>query len=328
VVTSPANGATVSTPTVKVTGTTSPGASVTAEGWGAFGGRAATASATANSSGDWSLTLPTNFGSTTITVTATSGDSTGYAQLSVTNEVTLPGTTVFATTDPTGDDNGPGTYQYPTNPAFQPGAFDLTAMQVNKTATDVYLQVTIANLADTFGAAFGAQLLDVYVHNPSATSTSTAAAFATRNYTIAPADAWSERIEAQGFASPVWLNASGASLGSAQLIVNPTAGPGTAGTATLVLPSAAFGPVGSGWVFTVTLTGQDGFSPDLARAFTATPGAYTFGVCAPGGTSPICSVDPTTVPKVMDTFTPPGVSQSTELDPTLGPVVLQGVTVP
>jgi glucoamylase len=44
--------------------------------------------------------------------------------------------------------------------------------------------------------------------------------------------------------------------------------------------------------------------------------------------SPICSVDPSTVPKVMDTIPPAGVLQSTELDPTLGPVVLHGVTVP
>ena len=76
------------------------------------------------------------------------------------------------------------------------------------------------------------------------------------------------------------------------------------------------------------LTGQDGFSSDQARAFTATPGAYSFGVCAPDGTSPICKVDPTTVPKAMDVITPSGVMQATELDPTLGPVVIQPVTVP
>ena len=34
------------------------------------------------------------------------------------------------------------------------------------------------------------------------------------------------------------------------------------------------------------------------------------------------------MPKVIDTITPPGVSQATELNPALGPVVLQGVTVP
>ena len=47
-----------------------------------------------------------------------------------------------------------------------------------------------------------------------------------------------------------------------------------------------------------------------------------------GGTSPICSLNPSSVPYVIDTITPPGVSQDTELDPTLGPVALSGVTVP
>ena len=78
----------------------------------------------------------------------------------------------------------------------------------------------------------------------------------------------------------------------------------------------------------MVLTGQDGFSPDQARGFTATPDLFTFGVCAPGGTAPICSVNPNTVPKAMDVITPSGVSQSSELDPTLGPVAIQPVIVP
>ena len=93
------------------------------------------------------------------------------------------------------------------------------------------------------------------------------------------------------------------------------------------MPTSAFGTVGAGWVFTVALTGQDGGSPP-ARDFTQPAGQYSFGVCPPGGTAPICSVNPNSVPKVMDTITPPGVSQDTELNPTLGPVELQGVTVP
>ena len=47
-----------------------------------------------------------------------------------------------------------------------------------------------------------------------------------------------------------------------------------------------------------------------------------------GDNAAICLLDPTTVPKVMDTITPPGVSQAMELDPTRGAVELQGVTVP
>ena len=66
----------------------------------------------------------------------------------------------------------------------------------------------------------------------------------------------------------------------------------------------------------------------LARGFTPTPGAFSFGVCASGGTAPVCSADPNTVPKAVDVLTPAGVSQATELDPTLGPVVIQPVPVP
>jgi glucoamylase len=321
-ITSPADHSSVNSQTVTVTGTTAPGAQVDAEAVGAAGGAAATASTTADSSGDWSLTLPASFGTTTITVSATAGRRTAYHRLSVT-DVALPGTSMLAAGDPTGDDNGPGTYAYPTAADFQPGAFDLTALQVSQTASDVYIQVSIRNLAKTFASDFGAQLLDVYVRDPAASTTSTAAAFPSRNYTIAPADAWSERVEAQGFVSPVWVNASGSSLGSAQLVVDQTSG-----TATLILPRSAFGTIGAGWVFTVTLTGQDGFSSDQARGFTPTPGAFTFGVCAPGGTSPICGVDPGTVPKVMDTIPPAGIAQSAELDPTAGPVVVHGLTVP
>ncbi len=321
-VTSPASGSSVNNASVTVTGTTAPGASVDAEAVGATGGVAATASTAADSSGNWSVSLPAGFGSTTITVTATSGRSTGYSQLSVIN-VALPGSNALTVTDPTGDDNGPGTYEYPTGLPFPPGTFDLTGMKVNQTGTEVYIQVSIANLTNIFGNSFGAQLLDLYVHDPAATTTSTAAAYPQLNYSIAASGVWSERLEAQGFAPVVWEDASGASLGSAQFVVDDASG-----TATLILPQSTFGTVGSGWVFTVALTGQNGFNSYQARDFTANPGADTFGVCAPGGTNPICSVDPSTVPKVMDTIPPPGVSQDTELDPTLGPVELQGVTVP
>ena len=148
-------------------------------------------------------------------------------------------------------------------------------------------------------------------------------AAASRNYTIAPSGAWRQRVEVQGFASPAWVNAAGTSVGTASALAVQADK-----TITIALPEAQFGTPTSGWGFSVVLAGQDGFSPDQARAFTATPGAYSFGVCATGGTAPICSVDPSTVPKAMDVITPAGVSQATELNPVLGPVVIQPVTVP
>jgi glucoamylase len=323
-ITAPASGATLTSATTTVTGTSPAGSAVSIEASDTTTGEAATVvSTTAGSDGSFSASVPVGFGTNAITATATApgGRSTGYAQVTVSAEG--GGTSVLDVTDPTGDDNGPGTYQYPTASDFVAGSFDLTRFQVLSDGTFAYLRVTLANLVPTFGSLDGAQLLDVYVHVPGATSTSTQAAFASRNYTIAPSGAWSQRVEVQGFASPVWVNAAGNSVGTASALAVQADK-----TITVALPEAQFGTPTSGWGFSVVLTGQDGFSSDQARAFTATPGADTFGVCAAGNTAPICSVDPTTVPKAMDVITPVGVSQATELNPTLGPVVIQPVTVP
>jgi glucoamylase len=322
-ISSPADGSSVTGSTVTVSGTTRAGAHVDAEARPATGGAAGTGSTVADGGGHWSLDLPTSFGTTKITVAATLAGSTGYAQVSVI-DVTLPGQPpVLNLTDPSGDDNGPGTYAYPTSSDFHGGAFDLLGFQVTQTTDNVYIQAKLRDLTPTFGNAFGAQLLDVFVRDPAVSATSTAAPFPSRNYSIASDSAWSERIEVQGFAAPVWVDAGGHSLGSLQTVFDRASG-----TATLILPKSAFGSPGHGWTFTVVLTGQDGFSGDQARGFAATPQPFQFGVCAPGGSSPICAVDPNTVPKVIDTIPPSGVSQATELDPTHGPVVVHGVTVP
>jgi glucoamylase len=323
-ITAPASGSTLAVSSTTVTGTTKSGATVAIESADTTTGAPASVTTTkAAADGSFSAAVPVGFGANAITVavTAAGGRSTGYAQVTVTNEGA--GATVLDVADPAGDDNGPGTYQYPTSPDFAPGSFDLTRFQVLSDGTYAYLRVTLHTLVPTFGVIDGAQLLDVYVHVPGATATSTQAAFTSRNYTVAPSGAWSQRLEVQGFASPVWVNADGGAVGTPFVVAN-----GADRTITVAVPEAAFGTPASGWGFTVVLTGQDGFSPDQARAFTATPGAFTFGVCAPGGTAKICSVDPATVPKAMDVITPAGVSQATELDPTLGPVALQPVVVP
>jgi glucoamylase len=323
-ITAPAPGSSVSTASTAVTGTTVAGAKVVVESLDTTtGAPSSTGTAVAAADGSFSVTVPVGFGDSVLTVSATtSGNRTGYAQTTVSSDVTS-GTTVLDVTDPAGDDNGPGTFQYPTSGDFHAGAFDLTRFQVISDGSTVFLRATLANLDPTFGSALGAQLLDVFVHAPGAASTSTAAPFVTRNYTIAPADAWSERVEAQGFASPVWQDAAGNSLGTAFVAASQASK-----TITIGLPQAAFGTPASGWSFTVVLTGQDGFSPDQARGFQPTPQPFQFGVCAAGGSSPICSANPGTMPKAMDVITPSGVSQATELDPTLGPVVIRGVPVP
>ena len=321
---SPTQGSTIEGGSTTVNGTTTPGASVEIESQDSDTAAAATTVSTkADSSGAFSATVSIGFGTNVISVAATSdnGQTTGFAQTQVVGDV-VGGTTVLDVTH-TGAHDGPGTYQYPTASDFVAGSFDINRFQVITADSTVYLRLTLDKLTPTFGATMGAQLLDYYVHDPAATSTSTAAAYASRNYTIAPTDAWSQLIEVQGFASPVWRDASGDAVGTPTAVVAST----LTNTITVALPESEFGTPGPGWTFTIALTGQDGYSSDQARAFTPTPGGYSFGVCAPGGTDAICAVDPATVPKVMDTITPPGVSQQTELNPTPGPVVLEGVNV-
>jgi glucoamylase len=324
-ITSPASAATIEGATTTVTGTAAAGATVDILTQDTDTGAAATTvTATADAAGAYSATVAIGFGTNVITTVATTAaGATGYAQTSVIGDVS-GGTTVLSVTDPTGDDNGPGTYQYPTSSSYSAGSWDLTGFQVITAGSEVYLRTSLANLVSTFGSVDGAQLLDIYVHNPSATATSTAAAYPTRNYTIAPADAWSERLEIQGFASPVWVNSAGDQVGTPTAVVAST----VANTITIALPEAEFGTPTTGWTFTVAITGQDGYSADQSIPFTPTAGGYTLGVCPPGGTDPICLLNPSTVPEVMDTITPPTITQATELNPTLGPVVLQGVTVP
>jgi carbohydrate-binding DOMON domain-containing protein len=197
--------------------------------------------------------------------------------------------------------------------------------QVFDDGTNVIFRVKIRDLTPTFGSPLGAQLVDVYVHDPGApaASTSMSAANASRNFQIDPAFAWSKLIQVQGFGQR-YENAAGSTLGTVTIAANQISR-----FITFRVPKSSLGSPGPGWSFTVVLTGQDGFSGDQARGFQSTPQDFQFGVCAAASVDPHCTVDPGTVPKAVDVLTPAGVLQSDELDYTLHhPVVLQGVAIP
>jgi carbohydrate-binding DOMON domain-containing protein len=136
--------------------------------------------------GSFSFDIAPLIGNNVLVVTSTAPNG-GTAQVvrTVVNDV-VEGTLLFDSTDPTGDDNGPGNYAYPTSSDFHAGAFDLTDFQVYDTGTTVTFRVQTRDLSPTFGSPLGAQLVDVYVHEPGASPTSTLASFPQRNYVIDP----------------------------------------------------------------------------------------------------------------------------------------------
>ncbi len=282
-------------------------------------------STTTASDGSFSVNVPISGGTTVLNVVAVSpSGATAHAGRTIVFDFT-PGTVVLDVTDPSNDDNGPGNYAYPTASDFHAGAFDIQEFKVivSPDGSTVTFKLQVRDLTPTFGSPLGAQLVNVYVHNPGATTTSTSAAASVFNYSIAQNAAWSRMLEVQGFGQE-YVDASGNSMGTISISANQISRYITFSVSTASLG----GTPGSGWGFTVTLTGQDGFSPGNARTFAPTPQPYQFGVCASASSDPHCTADPNTVPKVMDTITPANVSQSTELDYTLGPVVLEDVVIP
>jgi glucoamylase len=354
---------TVDAASVTVTGSTAAGATVDVAVSGTPPGAAAPATTvttvTADSSGAFSAPVSLQPGTDSVEVAATAGGrataATNEAIFTVT-DLFIPGTVVLSAPPAPGGGNGPGTYAYPTatntdgSAVFAPGSFRLNGLTVINSGSTVSFQVGIANLQSTFGSLLGAQLIDLYIHAPAgsvpAGETQSTAAAGAWNYSIAPADAWNQLIEVDGFGTDDWVTpasttsglSGSSSVGTPQMSVAqlPPAGGNTPGLVTITVPTSVLGSPGSGWTFTVTLTGQNGEGGnDDARTFTATPGDYTFGVCSAAVASEpsppaICTYNPNNVPIVMDTIPPASVNVQTELDPTANPsgVVLQGVTAP
>jgi len=309
---------------VTVTGTSTPGNDVTAAATNTDTSFVTTThSTTVGAGGAFSLTIPLTGGTWVLNTVATSPSGATARDVRTVVFDQPPGTLIFAADDPDGDDNGPGNYAYPTAPDFHAGAFDIERFEVYDAGSDVVFRVRTRDLSPTFGSPLGAQMLDVYVHDPAAGTTSTAAAFPQRNYVLAAGGAWSKRLEVQGFGQQ-FVDAGGATLGTITIRANAISR-----FITFTVPKAALGTPTSGWGFTVVLTGQDGFSPDQARGFQPTPQAFQFGVCATASADPHCTFDPNKVPKAVDVVTPAGVTQSDELDYTIHtPVTIAPVVMP
>ncbi|WCB93038.1 hypothetical protein DSM104299_01740 [Baekduia alba] len=323
-VTSPADESAVDG-TVAVQGTTKAGNAIAITATNTDNDfKSTTVTGTAGPDGTFAVDVPVTGGTSVLNVVATD-PATGGTGRQVRTVVFdfVPGTLIYETNDPDGDDHGPGTFQYPTSSNFHDGAYDLQQFQVFDGGETIIFRARLRDLTNTFGSPVGAQLLDLFVHVPGAAPTSTAAPFATRNFSVAPSGAWSRFIEVQGFGQ-TYRDASGATLGNVSISGNPISR-----YMTFSVPKASLGTPTSGWGFTVVLHGQDGFSPDLARGFQPTPQDFQFGVCPASDTSPaICSTDPNSVPKAMDVLTPAGVDQATELDPLAGPVTIAPVVIP
>ena len=89
----------------------------------------------------------------------------GGATNTVVRTVLAYGDRIGGLTDPAGDDYGPGTYVYPTNPVYQPGIFDLTGLGVYDRGSTVAFVTSIrGDVTNPFGGdQISHQRIQVYL---------------------------------------------------------------------------------------------------------------------------------------------------------------------
>jgi carbohydrate-binding DOMON domain-containing protein len=68
--------------------------------------------------------------------------------------------------DPTGDDNGPGNYVYPTDAVYKRGSFDLTGLDVTPKGKNVDFKVSVASSLEdpwSMGGGFAVQMAFIFI---------------------------------------------------------------------------------------------------------------------------------------------------------------------
>jgi hypothetical protein len=218
-------------------------------------------------------------------------------------------------TDPTGDDNGPGTYTYPTDSVYKPGSFDLTKLLVTKKGDQVEFAIDQnSTLEDPWGmgTGFSVQMVFIFVKNKPGGHTEGLPGL---NIQFAPGSEWNKVV----ILSP---QKKARVMGEAQtkapslvadiLVPNTTRGGGR--TIKGSIPLSELGGDGNvdAWGYQVVMQSNEGFPAAtdlLTRKVNEYEGQHRFG----GGNDADCD------PHVMDVLDGPDASQKDMLAYTCGP---------
>jgi carbohydrate-binding DOMON domain-containing protein len=214
----------------------------------------------------------------------------------------------FTMTDPTGDDDGPGTYKYPTDPVYKAGSFDITEFQVVPSGNTVEFRVKVnSKIEDPWDSAswggngFSVQMVFIHIDTDHKNGSGVQDGLPGTNVRFAPGEAWDRAviISPQGakkindevaLKAPQWKDK----------IVIPKSTKASGQTLTAVVDVAALGGAPKeSWGYQVLMQSNEGFPGKtdlLTRKVNESEGQHKFG----GGT------DYDNDPQVLDILVPPG----------------------
>lgn len=235
-------------------------------------------------------------GSYDVAVRTTDGSTLASQSVTV-----KPPAEVATLSDPVGDDDGPGTYTYPTNGAFQSGAFDLRSFEVAQTPSLYEFTFEVANLYNAFGSGtgFSPHHFVLWVRDPSKSGGATESRDDLAA-TVAFERPWHYRLEVSGFTRSA-IDAGGATLSTSEgsTVSLDTSVDTDAGTVTMTLDRGAFDGVDAADLEIVPMVQSE--DRGHLRPVAEQNQEWVFGGARPGAAG--------NAPRIADLLTPEGVSQ-------------------
>jgi carbohydrate-binding DOMON domain-containing protein len=195
--------------------------------------------------------------------------------------------------DPTGDDNGPGSYTYPTDSVYKRGSFDITDFTVTKKGDKVDFDVTVNSpLEDPWGmkTGFSTQMIFIYIDTEPGEGKGFTDSAPGLNVKFAPSDAWDKLVivspQPPGTVKTEVSQKMPAGEQGAVIVPNRIKGAGRTISTTVDLAALGGGDP-SQWGYQVVMQSNEGF-PDkadlLTRKVNEYEGQHRFG----GGTDSDC----------------------------------------
>jgi alpha-amylase/alpha-mannosidase (GH57 family) len=168
-------------------------------------------------------------------------------------------TNVLEVVDPGGDDNGPGSYTYPTDGVFGGGAFDLTSFSVGYDEENIVFKLTVAGpVENVWGSPNGlsVQTIDIYI-DQNGPETGARLLLPGRNAALSKEFAWDYAIWVEGWVPGIYVPGAEA---PEQVDVQWTVlvDPGQS-KVTVKVPKELLGSDPENWAYAAVLLGQEGY---------------------------------------------------------------------